>query len=142
MTSLDFPASPTNGQTYDRYIYDASAGVWNANEPLTVARFTPSPTAPSIPRNGDGWFNTVTGVIYIFYVSDANAVWVQAGSTNLGYPAGASIVTSSTRPSTPFTGQFIYETDTRLPFVWTGSEWVVSGGAGGGFETNFLLMGG
>ena len=140
MAALEFPASPVNGQSYDRYIYDATAGVWTSNEPLTVARFTPSPTAPSNPQNGDGWFNTVTGVIYIYYVQDNSAFWIQAGSTNLGYPSGASIVTSSTRPGTPFVGQFIYETDTQLPYVWTGSEWVVSGGAGG-YKNSFLLMG-
>lgn len=140
MAALDFPASPTDGQTYDRYIYDATAGVWNANEPLTVARFTPSPTAPAIPQNGDGWFNTNTGVIYIFYVSGSTGYWIQAGSTNLGYPSGASIVTSSTRPASPFTGQFIYETDTQLPYIWNGSAWVVSGG-GGGYASTFLLMG-
>jgi len=140
VTALDFPTTPTDGQSYGKYIYDATAGVWNLNEPLTVARFTPSITAPANASNGDGWFNTETGIIYIRYVSESNAYWIQAGSTNLGYPTGASIVTSSTRPGTPFTGQFIYETDTQLPYIWNGSAWVVSGG-GGGYAQSFLLGG-
>lgn len=34
------------------------------------------------------------------------------------------VCTSSTRPSNPFTGQTIYETDTTLAKVWNGSAWV------------------
>jgi hypothetical protein len=34
------------------------------------------------------------------------------------------ICTSTTRPVTPFTGMIIYETDTLLAKVWTGSAWV------------------
>lgn len=28
--ALDFPANPTNGQTYDNYYYDATVGAWNS----------------------------------------------------------------------------------------------------------------
>lgn len=38
--------------------------------------------------------------------------------------SGATVVTSSTRPGSPFTGQIIYETDTRRIAAWTGSAWV------------------
>ena len=34
------------------------------------------------------------------------------------------VCTSSTRPASPFEGQCIYETDTLLSKVWTGSAWV------------------
>ncbi len=34
------------------------------------------------------------------------------------------VCTSTTRPVTPFTGMIIYETDTLLAKVWTGSAWV------------------
>lgn len=128
MVALDFPATPVDGQSYGKYIYDATTGVWNSNEPLTVARFTPSPTAPAVPSVGDGWFNTNTGVIYIYYVSAVSGYWVQAGSTNLGYPSGASVVTSSTRPGTPFVGQTIYETNTGTTFTWDGTAWKPSSG--------------
>lgn len=38
---------------------------------------------------------------------------------------GAKIVTSSTRPGTPFAGQQIYETNTKLSYVWNGSAWAL-----------------
>jgi hypothetical protein len=41
---------------------------------------------------------------------------------------GATIVTSATRPASPWAGQIIYETDTESTFVWTGSAWIASGG--------------
>jgi hypothetical protein len=38
--------------------------------------------------------------------------------------AGHPIVTSSTRPSSPFEGQMIYETDTQKSLIYSGSAWV------------------
>ena len=36
----------------------------------------------------------------------------------------AGVCTSSTRPASPYEGQMIYETDTDLVLVWSGSAWV------------------
>jgi len=44
---------------------------------------------------------------------------------------GASVVTSGTRPASPYTGQVIYQTDTSSSFVYDGSAWQSLGGAGG-----------
>lgn len=44
-----------------------------------------------------------------------------------GYGIGSlkpGVCTSTTRPTNPYTGQTIYETDTLLAKVWTGSAWV------------------
>lgn len=38
--------------------------------------------------------------------------------------AKPGVCTSSTRPASPYEGQFIYETDTDKTFVWNGSTWV------------------
>jgi hypothetical protein len=35
----------------------------------------------------------------------------------------AGVCTSTTRPSAPYLGQVIYETDTQLLKVWLGSAW-------------------
>lgn len=37
-------------------------------------------------------------------------------------------MTSATRPSSPFIGQHIYETDTQRQLVWTGAHWRITGG--------------
>lgn len=36
------------------------------------------------------------------------------------------VCTSSTRPTAPYEGQHIYETDTDIEYVWSGSAWVVN----------------
>lgn len=36
----------------------------------------------------------------------------------------AGICTSTTRPTSPYAGQQIYETDTNLGYIWNGSSWV------------------
>lgn len=41
------------------------------------------------------------------------------------------VVTSSTRPASPFTGQLIYETDTNKLLAYNGSSWNVAGITGG-----------
>jgi hypothetical protein len=51
------------------------------------------------------------------------------------------VCTSTNRPSVPFEGMFIYETDTDLVRVWNGSSWVAVGStpyatASGGTESN------
>ena len=48
-------------------------------------------------------------------------------NNNTGIRTG--VCTSSTRPTAPYEGQHIYETDTDLTFIWGGSAWQqVSGG--------------
>lgn len=57
---------------------------------------------------------------------------------------GFTVVTSTTRPSTPWSGQPIFETDTGNSYVWDGSSWQAAGGGSGGgasLSTIFLLMG-
>ena len=41
------------------------------------------------------------------------------------------VCTSSTRPTSPFEGQVIYETDTDRTLVWSGSAWVGTGSLAG-----------
>ena len=52
-------------------------------------------------------------------------VYINAAGGNAWQPVGNTIVCSSTtRPSTPFEGQEIYETDTNKTLVYNGSSWV------------------
>ena len=58
------------------------------------------------------------------------AIW-NATAEIIESGVGFTVVTSSTRPSSPFAGQGIYETDTGLSFVWDGDSWEGVGGGGG-----------
>lgn len=41
---------------------------------------------------------------------------------------GSQEITSTTRPSTPFIGQKIWESDTKQERIWTGAQWLWNGG--------------
>lgn len=50
-------------------------------------------------------------------------------SSSIGSAGGRpGVCTSSTRPSSPYEGQIIYETDTDLTLYWSGSAWKIIGG--------------
>lgn len=46
-----------------------------------------------------------------------------SGSSQVGLKTG--VCTSSTRPSSPYAGQAIYETDTNRYLVWDGTAWSI-----------------
>ena len=61
------------------------------------------------------------------------------------YAAGAFLCTSTTRPSAPWQGMKIYETDTQYSFTWTGTQWVgvqvlsVDSSLSGGYVAGTLI---
>jgi len=79
MTALNFPATPSNGDEFEGYVYDSTLGVWN-RKPSTIA-YTVSPAAPANPNEGDVWFNEVDGSSYIYYVDGDSDQWVEIGGS-------------------------------------------------------------
>lgn len=49
---------------------------------------------------------------------------VNANMTKIDAQIGALICSSTTRPTTPYTGQIVFETDTQMFAFWTGSAWI------------------
>lgn len=74
---------------------------------------------------------TKLGLIKPDYVDVVDIADLNTNMDDIDAAVGSTIVTSTTRPSTPFAGQVIFETDTELSFVWDGSTWKPSGGGGG-----------
>lgn len=77
--ALDFPSSPTSGQTYNGYVYDSTISAWRSKGGAVAATYT-SATAPSGPVNGDMWYNTSDGTTYIFYADGDSSQWVELRS--------------------------------------------------------------
>lgn len=75
---------------------------------------------PLNPIEGQQWYNTTTGVNYVYYTDINSSQWV---STSNSYsPAVAGYGTS--KPNTPAIGQLFYSTtDSRLQ-LWNGSSWI------------------
>jgi hypothetical protein len=99
MAALDFPASPTDGQVYNNWIYSTSKGAWKA-KPLTGQKSVPSATAPASPSAGDNWFNTNDGNLYVYYTDVDGSQWVQVKSdATLSSTLGTRVTTLETYPS-------------------------------------------
>lgn len=74
--ALDFPANPTDGEVFSSYVWSASKGVWQSREESATVAII-SPTAPPSPSNGDIWYNSSTGLSYVYYDDTDSAQWVQ-----------------------------------------------------------------
>ena len=85
--AMDFPASPTDGQAYGSYEYDASKGVWKSREESAAVAVT-SPTPPESANNGDIWIDTSDGVGYFYYSDGTSSQWIELMSS--GVPQLAS----------------------------------------------------
>lgn len=146
MTALDFPASPSDGDTFDNYIYDGTKAVWRVqpNIPGISSTFKVSATAPASPKAGGIWLNSTDGNTYIYYVDVDSSQWVEIGGTG-GIPGdpgiqgapgpqgppGTSInivgavATVGSLPSVGNTinDSYLVEFDQNF-YVWTGTEWI------------------
>jgi collagen type I alpha len=58
-----------------------------------------SATPPSNPQEGDSWFNSETGLIYVYY----DSYWVESASSNIG-PAGPTGATGPQGAASTVTG--------------------------------------
>ena len=74
--ALDFPSSPTNGQTFNGYVYSTSVGAWQT-KPSAQSPFYTSDIPPGNPVTGDSWFNTNDGTMYIYTYDGNTYQWVE-----------------------------------------------------------------
>lgn len=68
-------------------------------------------------------FTTRLGLIKPGYADDVDVADLNANADDIDAVIGAPVVTSTTRPGSPFTGQLIYESDTSNTLVWDGTAW-------------------
>jgi len=106
MTALDFPITPSNGDTYGNYVYNSSRGVWDVNVPGIATRFFASDTKPSPAQNGDAWFDATEGVTYIYYDDGTSSQWVETGSPVFNF--GTLSTLTDTDIASPLNGELLY----------------------------------
>ena len=115
--ALNFPNSPSNGDTAHGFTYNASKGVWD-NLDATVGD-----TAPSSPRNGDLWFDSSTAKLYIRYEDGSSNQWI---SLSVPGADGTPTVYSNTSvlpTSGNDVGDLAFATLTKSLHIWDGAEW-------------------
>jgi len=91
-TSWDLVISPVVGPTGPTGPQGDSSNVTGPTG-ATGAFAISSLTPPENPAEGDAWFNSATGQIYVFY----DNYWVESASSNIG-PPGATGPTGATGP--------------------------------------------
>jgi hypothetical protein len=73
---------------------------------------------------------TKLGLIKPDFVDVVDVADLNSNADDIDAAVGFTLCTNATRPSTPFTGQSIFETDTESSFIWDGSAWMPGGGGG------------
>ena len=112
--AIDFPNSPSNGDTYSvggkTWQYDGSNWTLKA---ITTTIPNGSVDAAQIASNAVTSDKIASGAV----TSDKLASGVGV----------LTVCTSATRPASPFSGQPIFETDTNQFSIWNGSVWLPVG---------------
>jgi hypothetical protein len=73
---------------------------------------------------------TKLGLIKPDFVDVVDITDLNTNADDIDAAVGFTICTSTTRPSTPWLGQSIFETDTESSFIWDGTVWKPGGGGG------------
>ena len=102
--------------SYKMSATDLSEYVGGGNSSVTV-----SASAPSAPENGDMWWNSEDGNLYIYYTDADSSQWVPSIAENGGF---INATVSPNVPSNASEGDLWYsESDTRL-YIYDGSVWI------------------
>lgn len=74
------------------------------------------------------------------YADNVDVADLNSNADAIDAAVGSTIVTSTTRPTSPFAGQVIFETDTEDSFVWDGTSWKPAGGGAGAGAGGAILL--
>ena len=146
MAVINFPDSPSDGDTQDvggiTYTYSSSKGYWTAAASGGAggggASVTTDDTAPSSPSDGDLWYDTHDGGMFVYYEDTDSAQWVEVigsagaagadGADGATGPAGADgsaavYATVDDLPGTASAGDQAFVTASNRLYLWNGSGW-------------------
>lgn len=79
------------------------------------------PTAPSTPVQGDLWWDSIGGTMYIYYIDGTSNQWVIA-SPNVGGETNTNIFTGPSAPGDPVVGTAWYNTIDGVLYIYTGGN--------------------
>ena len=123
MVALNFPTSPTDGQKYNGYIWDSAITAWTRESQDALQPVETSATAPASAVDGQMWWNTTDGQLYVYYDDGSSSQWVAA--------SGGAVSISNTAPS-GHNGQLWWNTDNGEMFIYyddgDSQAWVSAGG--------------
>jgi plastocyanin len=87
-----------------------------------VARVTVQSGAPSSPTDGDLWYHTTLGRLFVYYDDNTSSQWVDASPFNLAGGDGANVSVGATAPNAPIEGDLWYNSNYGRLFVYYSDE--------------------
>lgn len=130
MAAVNLPDNPANGTTQTvggiTYTYNSSKGYWTtASSGTATTQVVTSDSAPSSPADGDLWYDTDYGGMFVYYADGTSNQWVEVIGTQ---GAQGTLQTSDSAPSNPSDGDLWYDTDDGGLFIYysdgTSNQWV------------------
>ena len=142
MAVINFPDSPSDGATQTvggiTYTYSSSKGYWTAAASSGGgggggASVTTDDSAPSSPSDGDLWYDTDDGGMFVYYEDTDSSQWVevigsQGATGTTGADGGAGVASVyATIDALPLTGNtqgdMAHVTANNTLYFWNGSGW-------------------
>ena len=142
MAVVNLPDSPANGDTQDvggiTYTYSSSKGYWTAASSGGGggggASVTTDDSAPGSPSDGDLWYDTDDGGMFVYYEDADSSQWVEvigsqgaAGAAGAAGADGSATVVADTTAllaiSSPSAGDQVYVTANNTLYFYNGSGW-------------------
>ena len=76
MAAIDMPANPANPSTYKAsngvtYLWDGTKWSATSADVDVASGITTGVTPPDSPQDGFLWYNTVDGILYVWYVDES-----------------------------------------------------------------------
>jgi hypothetical protein len=100
-------------------------------------RFSVSESPPLLPENGDGWLDSTSGLLYMYYQDQNSSQWIGLGGSEKGDPgeqgprgeSGAEVEMSATAPAGEIEpGTLWYDSEDGSTYIYfsnsTNPQWV------------------
>ena len=85
MAALNFPTSPSDGDQYNGFYWDATLNAWKRITEGAVSPIQSGTTPPSAPVSGELWWDSETGILYIYYTDTDSSQWVEVSGTPISF---------------------------------------------------------
>jgi len=125
--TLSLPDGALAIDTTNNLLYIRTGGAWEIASG-GGASVTTSDGAPADPEDGDLWYETDTGSMFVYYDDGASQQWVEVGTAGV-----IAMTTQSTAPSSPSNGDLWFDTDTAKTYLYyddgSSQQWVEVGAA-------------
>jgi uncharacterized protein YuzE len=99
----------------------------------TGSSVTTSDDQPSNPNDGDLWYETDSGSLYVYVVESGNGNWIETGG---GGGTSASVITQDDQPVSASDGNLWFDTDQGGLYVYVEENgvgnWIETGTSGSG----------